>query len=143
MRSRQRGQSLIEVLIAVLFIAIGVIALIRFQHYLAYDNSLVHQKSDAALLAVKQTEMLRDFQVLNTTSGYTAYQDIASSTGAATVTIGNTSYSMTWSVTSQTNPTYKTIDVTVSWTDVHSNPQSIELTTQVAGIDPSNSASIM
>ncbi|MFZ2315059.1 MAG: hypothetical protein WAW86_05320 [Gammaproteobacteria bacterium] len=143
MHSSQRGQSLIEVLIVVLFIAMGVIALIRFQHYLAYNNTLIHQKSDAGLLALEKTEMLRDFQVLNTTSGYTAFQDITSSAGATTTVRGNTSYTITWVVTPHINPTYKTIDVTISWTDTQSNTQSIKLVTQTAGINPSNSASIM
>lgn len=136
-----RGQTLVEVLVTVLFIAAGVIALIRFQNYLSYDSSLSQQKADAAMLATKQLETLKDFQVLNTTSGYTAYQGIAS--GSSSTTIGNTTYTLTWTSTSYTNPTYKNIRITVAWTDRYSASQSIQLVTNIAGIEPTNSASVM
>lgn len=135
------GQTLIEALITVLFIAIGVIALVRFQNYLAYDNSITQQRADATILAMSRIETLKEFQVLNTTVGYTAYQDITS--GSSTVSGVNTTYTVNWVVTSYTNPTYKTIDVTVSWIDRYGNTQSIRLVSDVAGIEPSTSAAII
>lgn len=141
MLKNQRGQTLVEVLVTLLFIAAGVIALIRFQNYLAYDTSLSQQKADATILATKQLETLRDFQVLNTTSGYTSYQSIAS--GSSSSTIGNTTYTVTWTVTPYTNPTYKNVSISVSWTDRYSTAQTLRLISNIAGIDPSNSASIM
>lgn len=136
-----KGQTLIEVMVTLLFLAISVIALIRFQNYLAYDNSLAQQKSEATLLAMSELETLRDFQVLNNTAGYTSYQSIASGTGTSTGT--NATYSLVWTVTSYTNPTYKMLDVVVSWTDRYGNAQSVDLTTNAAGIEPSNSSPIM
>lgn len=135
------GQTLIETLVTLLFIAISVIALIRFQNYLAYDTSLAQQKAEATILALKEIETLRDFQVLNNTSGYTSYQSIAS--GSSSTTGANATYTITWTVSSYTNPTYKNIDVTVTWTDRYNNSQSVELVTNVAGIDPSTSSTIM
>lgn len=141
MQRNQNGQTLIEVLVTVLIIAVSVIALIRFQHYLSYNNSLIQQKSDAMGLAVKQIEALRNFQVLNTTSGKTAYQDIA--TSSTTATVSNTSYTINWTVTTNTNPNYKIVQVVVSWTDRNSTTNSVTLVSDIAGIDPANSASIM
>jgi len=136
-----KGQGLIETLITLLLISVSIIALIRFQSYLAYSNSITQQTSEGSLLAVKQIESLRDFQVLNNTPGYTSYQGIASGTGTSTGI--NATYTITWTVTSSANPTYKTLDVTVSWTDRYNNAQSVRLITRVAGIDPSYSSSIM
>jgi Tfp pilus assembly protein PilV len=140
-RAKISGQTLIEALITVVFISFCVIALIRFQNYLTYDNSLAQQKSEATILAAKQIEQLRTFEVLNTTSGYTAYQSIAS--GSSTSTGTNATYTITWTVTANTNPTYKNASVTVSWTDRQNNAQSVQLVSHISGIDPPNSASIM
>lgn len=138
---RNRGQTLVEVLAALVIIVISVIALIRFQNYLAYDNSLSLQRSDAMLIAQSKMESLRDFDVLNPTPGYTDYQAISS--GSSTSAGTTTSYTLTWTVTTNTAPDYKTITVTVSWTDRRNTNQSVVLVSHVAGIQPSNSAGIM
>lgn len=134
------GQTLIEVLVSLLFITAGAIALIRFQNYLAYDTSLTRQKAEATLLAVSRIESLRDFQVLNNTTGYTSYQSIVSGSASST---GSAVYTITWTVTSFTNPTYKNISVLVSWTDRYGTTQSVRQVTNVAGIEPQNSSVIM
>ena len=141
MRNNKTGQTLIETLVTLVFISIGVIALIRFQSYLSYDTSLSQQKGDATIIAQSTIETLRDYQVLNNTSGYTSYQSIAS--GTSTVTGITTTYSVSWTITSTTNPTYKSIDVTVSWTDIRGATQSVRLISNVAGIEPANSAAVM
>ncbi len=138
---QKSGQTLIEVLITLLFIAVSVIALIRFQNYLSYDNSLSQQKAHATTIAQSQIETLRDFQVLNTTSGYTAYQGIVS--GSSTVTGSAATYTVTWTITTTASPSYKQISVTVAWTDRYNRAQSVVLVTNVAGIQPANSASVM
>ncbi len=138
---RIKGQTLIEVMISLLFITVSAIALVRFQNYLAYDTSLVQQKAEAMLLAVSKIETLTNFQVLNNTSGYTSYQGIASGT---TSHAGNTAvYTITTTVTTYTNPTYKNVSVTVSWTDRYGGTQSIQHVTNIAGIDPQYSSVIM
>lgn len=141
MRRTNDGQTLIEVMVTVLFMAIAVIALIRFQNYLAYDSMLTRQKNDATLLANQRLELLRDFQVLNNTSGYTSYQSII--TGTTTATIGNTTYTLNWTVTPFTNPTYKNVNVVVSWTDRNNLSQSVQMSSDIAGVDPTTSGSVM
>lgn len=135
------GQTLIEALITILLVAGGILALIRFQNYLAYDNSLSQQRAEATIIGIRRLEILRDYQRLATTSGFTAYQDIAS--GTATVTGVNATYNLNWTVTSFTNPTYKTVELTVSWTDRNNVSRSIQLSTRIAGIEPSFSAVII
>ena len=141
MKKNVYGQTLIEALVTLLFISITVIALIRFQNYLAYDNSLSQQNADAITLAQSTVETLRDFHVMNNTSGYTSYQSIA--TGSSTSTGNTATYTIAWTVTSFTNPTHKAIDVTVSWTDRRGTAQSVRLISDIAGIEPANSAAVM
>lgn len=135
------GQTLIEAMATVVLISLSVIALIRFQNYLSYDNSLSQQQADATNLAESTLQTLRDFQVLNVTSGYTAYASIAS--GSSTTTGMTCTYTTTWTVTSYVNPTYKTLDVSVAWTDRRGGAQSVRLVTYVSGIQPTNSAAVM
>jgi Tfp pilus assembly protein PilV len=140
-RQNKQGSTLIEALVTILFIAVAIIALIRFQRYLAYDNSIAQQKIEATAIGMSRLETLGDYQVFNTTAGYYAYQDIT--TSSATVTGLNASYNVAWTVTAFTNPTYKQINLTVTWTDRNNVSQSIRLVTYVAGIEPSRSANIM
>lgn len=137
----QSGQGLIESLIIVLLVAIGVVGILNFQHYLSFSTNMTQQQTDAIALANSEIETLSDFQVLNTTSGYTAYQDITS--GSKNATVGNTAYSLSWTVTTNTNPNYKTINVTVSWTDRFGNSKSVNLVSNVAGVDPGVSSAFM
>jgi Tfp pilus assembly protein PilV len=135
------GQGLIESLIAMLIIFGTVVALMSFQATLAYNDDVSAQQTDATILAVNELENLRDFQVLNVQAPYAAYANIAS--GNTTSTGANATYTITWTVTSFTNPTYKTISVTVTWTDRRSVAHSVNMITNVAGIDPSTSSSVM
>lgn len=140
MLSSQRGMGLIETLLIVIFVAIGIVGIFKFQHNLSYSSHNTQQQANATLIGLNKLESLRDFQTLNTTSGYTAYSGISS--GSSTQTVGNTSYSLSWTVTTNTSPAYKTIDITVSWTNRIGTSQSIRLTTRVASVDPLVSASI-
>jgi Tfp pilus assembly protein PilV len=139
--SQQRGQGLIESLITVLIIFGTVVALMSFQATLAYNDSLTAEQADATLLAVNELETLRDYQVLAALSPYAAYTSIASGNSLSTGL--NTTYTVTWKVTTFTNPTYKNISVSVTWLDRRNTSQSITLVTNVAGIDPTTSSSIM
>jgi hypothetical protein len=118
-----------------------IVSLLSFQATLAYNDDVSTQTSDAIILAVNELEKLRDFQVLNPLAGYTAYTSIV--TGSSTPTGMNTTYTMNWTVTSYTNPTYKNINVVVTWTDRRTISHSITMSTNVAGIDPSTSSSVM
>ena len=138
---KQRGLGLIETLIIMVVILGCAMSLISFQTNLSYSDDITQQQADATILAMSEIETLRDFDVLYTQSPYTAYQSIAS--GNTSSTVGFTTYTVTWTVASFVNPTYKTANVVVSWTDRRSVAQSITLDTIIAGIEPSYSASIM
>jgi Tfp pilus assembly protein PilV len=137
----QRGQGLIEALMIAVFVGVNVMALISLQNYLTYTTSLAQQQSNANLLAESEIELLRDFGVLNTTSGYTAYQQIV--TNSSSSTLGNTTYTLNWTVTPASGLAYVTVSVSVSWTDRRGLAQSARLITNIAGVDPALPASYL
>ena len=128
-------------LVTVLIIAFVIVALINFQGYLTYSDNFAQQQAEATIIAVNQLETLRNFQTLNNTTGYNSYANITS--GNANINGVNTTYNASWEVISNTNPTYKTINMTVGWLDMNNTTQSITLATDIAGIEPANSAIIM
>jgi hypothetical protein len=136
-----QGQGLIESLMIAVFVGFNAVAFIGFQNYLTYNTELLQQQFDANLIAKSRIESLRYFSVLATTSGYNAYQDIA--TGTENLTVGNTTYTSSWTVTTNTSPSYKNISETVSWTDRRSTARSISLVSNIASSDPSIPASFM
>lgn len=139
---KQKGQGLIETVITLLIISGGVVALIQFEHNLTFGNTLSQQQAEAAILATGKIEALRNFGVINNTAGYNSYQSIA--TGTSTSNGSNATYTLNWTVTtSTTTPTYKTVDLTVSWTDINGGAQSIRLTTNIVGLDPALQANII
>jgi Tfp pilus assembly protein PilV len=138
---QQYGQGLIEMLIVVVIVASCCMALFKFQMTLRYRDSLALQQSDATILALNKIESLRDFHVLTPQTPYAAYQDIVS--GSSSTAGMNTTYTLTWTVTTNASPRYKVINVSVSWTDIRNNSQSVQLTTELAGIQPIFSASII
>jgi Tfp pilus assembly protein PilV len=136
-----KGHGLVEALIATVMIAGGAIALARFQNNLSFHDTATLQQGQATILATKQLETLRDFQVINNQSPFTSYQSISS--GTSTYAGNTATYTITWTVTSYTNPTYKNLDVTVAWTDRNNTGRSVRLISNIAGIEPAYSASIM
>ena len=135
------GIGLIEVLISVAMIAICILALTRFQSGIAYSDLMSRQQSEATILATNKLESLREYQVIAVTAGYAAYASIL--TGTSNVVGSNATYTLSWTVTSYTNPTYKTVDLTVSWPDSRGSSQNVKLSTRIAGLDPSLSGAII
>lgn len=138
MMLKEKGQGIIEVLATFLIIVVSVSSLIYFQNNLAYSNNITQQQHKALSLATNKLETLRDFVQL---TGTNSYQSIAS--GSTTQTDINTTYTITWTVTTSTNPNFKTLDVVVSWVDRRNVTNSLRLMTRVGGIDPVYSGMIM
>ncbi len=137
----QRGASLIEILVAVVVLAIGVAVLVRFQGVILESRGLIGQRNEAVQLAEDRLDQLRHYEVLETISGKIAYADIAS--GSATVTKASATYTVTWVVTELASPDRKQLQVTVTWIDRENASQSLTLTSVVGKIDPATSATIM
>lgn len=138
---KQQGQGLLEILIVAVIIVISCLSLMKFQAVLSYKDSLALQRSDATIMALTEIESLRDFQVLTTQTPYTAYSNIVS--GTSTTTGVNATYTVTWTITTVAAPSYKVINVAVTWTDIRGVAQAVNLTTNVAGIVPVFSATVL
>ena len=132
--SKQRGLTLVEVLITILVIAIGVLALTRLQRNLWHHNSLLTQRDMALFLAQKKIEELRGYETINTAVGKFAYQDIV--TGTETTIVSNTSYTISWNITDNVNPFYKTVAVATNWSDNRGGSHTINLTSIINRMDP-------
>jgi Tfp pilus assembly protein PilV len=138
----QIGDGMIETLVTLVILAIGALALIKFQAYLAYNNGVMRQQGEAMIIATKQLETLRNFLDLTSPSSYSPlYSNIANQT----TTVAGTSANFTTiaNVSTFASPTYKEIDLTISWTDRRNNVQTRTLSSQVAGIAPANEGGVM
>lgn len=140
-RRYQAGFSLVEIMASLFILSVGLLGLAKFQGNIWYYVSIARQQAEAAIIGEQKLENLRSFEVINNTSGYTSYNSIA--TGSATTSGLDANYALAWTVTAATNPTYKTVDLTVSWTDRRSLTQSIALSTIIAGVDPQQSGMAM
>lgn len=155
---RQRGFSLIEVMVTLVVISIGVLGHVSFQRLVFRDTGESGMRNVASELAAEKLEDLRGFSRLDTKAGSFAYQDIANNAGGSlatgTVSVGNTQFTRSWTTTNYyystdlsapttTVPTgsplpdFKAVTVTISWTDVSGDAQSLSVVTHIAGVDPS------
>ena len=134
------GFSLVELIVTLMVLTIGIAALVKFQSRYFYYYDIGKQRAEALVVANKQMEILKTFDVIATTTGHVAYQDIVSGTNT---TVGNNAtYTNTWTVTTNTNPDYKVINEVVTWPDRRGVSQSVTLTGTVSSIDPATSGLI-
>lgn len=131
---KQKGIGLLEVLVSLFILAVGIVALIKFQGLYARQGILTKQGASALNLAQKKIEALRHFETLSSQSGIVAYDDIASGTEA--INKPSAQYTLQWGVNDNTDPGYKTVDVTVSWTDAEGKSRSVRLSSIIGRIDP-------
>jgi len=157
------GFSLLEVLIAVLVIAVGLLSLAQLHGSLLQDSGVSKARTVALYLAQEKIEDLRSFETLRSAAGKQAFDDIADDTGGdiaadSSTSDGNTlysatDYSRTWTVadycftsvnspaatcspSSPNIPDLKRLSVTVSWLDRDGNTQGVTLNTLIASGDP-------
>ena len=139
--NNNRGISLVELIVSLLILTIGIAGVIKLQSTYFYYHDLSKQRATAVTLAEQKMETLRYFQVIPTTGGYVAYNDIASSTSSSTV--NSTSYTTTSTISTNTSIGYKTVNIVVSWSDRRGTSQSVDLTSIIGQIDPSASGVIV
>lgn len=131
-RKLQRGFLLLEVLIAFVILAIGIIALAKVQGLFFINGDIAEQKAAATSLAQAKIEQLRDYTSL--TGSGNSYANIAS--GSETVTGRNTTFALTWIVGDNVNPPYKTVDATVVWTAQDGVTRTVVVSSIIGRLDP-------
>ena len=134
--SRQRGASLIEALVAFLVLSLGMLAMARVQSGLRQNADVARERSQAVRLAQQDLEALRGFAAMNAASGVPAYAAIANATLDVTPAASPTRYGLTRTVQTSDDPAFKTVGVSVGWTDRAGAPQQAQLSTAIAGHDP-------
>ena len=135
------GFSLTEVMIAVLIFAFSLVALAKFAGNLFAMNSYAQQRTEALSIAQQKLADFQSFAKINTTTGYTAYQDIVG--GNDTVTGTNATYTRTWVVTTNTTIGYKTVTLTITWTTQDGSNKSLTLTSIIGKTDPASSGQVI
>ncbi len=165
MNHSQRGFGMVEVLITLVVIAIGVLAHVSLQRTAFRESSISRNLVAAAELAERKIEDLRSYTRLNTATGQSAYQDIATNAGggvtSGNVTVRNTTYTLNWTVTNYWYagansaavttapsgspaplPSFKRVTVTVSWTDQLGAARNFNLYTVIAAVDPAEAGHV-
>ena len=137
-RGTLTGVGLIEVLITLVIIAGAVMALSRLQGLLVTGAASSRQQSDASFIAQTEIEKLRALEW-----GATFPAD---GTSATTKLPGvTTTYSVQHSIT--TNPAgsmeFKTVQVTVSWTDAQGQARAYAASTRLQRIGATFSARLL
>lgn len=119
----QRGFSLVELLVTLIILGAGIAALTYLQSRLTTVGSESTAQYNAITLA---NNKIASWQ----TSSYDSILPVTADTDSSTV--GNTVFTRTWNVTAYTSPTYKVMDVSVSWTDIDGDVHSIKLASAIA-----------
>jgi prepilin-type N-terminal cleavage/methylation domain-containing protein len=161
---RQRGFSLLEVLIAVVIMSVGLLALASLQVTIMKSSAEAKTQSMAINLARERLENLIDFKAMEDTScpgTADSYRCIDSGSDTSFVQ-GGVTFNRTWTVQrclpasgtftcSGSNVTsayagatarneFKTVDVFVSWIDASGVTQTVSLKDSVSPFNPSDIA---
>jgi Tfp pilus assembly protein PilV len=138
-RSAMAGVGLIEVLITLVIIAGGVMAMSRLQGLLLTSAASSRQQSDASFIAQRVIEDLR--------SRDWGHASLAAGTPAATQVAGTTAtYTVQYTVTdtgAAGQMQFKTVQVTVSWTDAQTQDRTYTASTRLQRIGASFSARLL
>lgn len=152
---RQKGFTLIEVLVAISILTIGILGIAGLMGTAVRSSSFSQTMTQATNLAEDRIEALQEVDFNNvqstdltgrvelqrncTQTSVLASRPVYTCTPTATVTYDNKVYTWTYTVTyidldnsGVANPNsdgLKRLDVTVTWTDVWNNPKSMTLTT--------------
>lgn len=132
----QQGSALVEVLVAAIIFGIALFALTSFQANVYRAHAVTGQQDIALELAQSQMNTFRNYTALTAIAGQFAYADIVNSTTPTTTTSAGAVYSMTWTVTDATNPTRKSVRVTVTWNDSTGATNTVNADSIIASIDP-------
>lgn len=126
-----KGFTLIELMVTLVLLGGGVGALTYLQTRLDQFTHFSTTQHTALALASDKIDIWRAM----------AYDSIPVESGQLDEPISsNVTFTRTWNIAEFTNPTYKVIDVTVSWSDAGGDSHSIKLATAVAKTSLANAS---
>ncbi|WP_415911653.1 type IV pilus modification PilV family protein [Neptuniibacter sp. QD37_11] len=134
----EKGFTLIEALLAFVIVAIGLIGAALFQSELVTESG----NSKARAVAVKLAEQkLEQERVVILENSYASLA-LASYPESTNVTVGNTAYTVSYSLASTAAASFQThymLGVDVAWTDSLGNAESVSLNSRLVWNDPKSS----
>lgn len=139
-KRRNSGFSTIEALVAMLILSFGMLALVSMQNTFSLTADAAKQRSEATRLAQQKLDELRAYEQVAAGSGKFSFNaNVISSTSATQETLtpdSNTTFLRSWIVTPNSTGMYKSVNVSVAWTD-RQGDQSLSLASVISRSDPS------
>ncbi|HDY8000720.1 TPA: prepilin-type N-terminal cleavage/methylation domain-containing protein [Vibrio vulnificus] len=129
---KQKGFSLLEVLISFILIGIGALGLTKLQIYIEREADYASQSIQALRLAENQLELFRTRGASSASSGGNIidFDSISASSSSSSL---SPIYTTSWNVVSTTvSSSLKTIEIKTTWTDRLGDSHSIELKTMIS-----------
>lgn len=132
------GFSLIEVMVAVIVLGVGLLGLAKIQGITLLNSAESRMQTHALNFAQEKIEELRAY---GNTSAYTAYATDA----VGTDLVGeNSTFTRNWVIAACPNTVEcKNISVTVAWTGIDGTNYDIQLTSQIAELEPARSGMVV
>ncbi len=129
MISKQKGFSLLEILIAFLLLGVGALGLTKLNVYLERESEYAIKSIEALRLADNKLEWFRTRGASAASSAIPVADFDSIATGTSTDGI----YTLNWQVPAATvSGSLKTITVTTSWQDRLGETQSVQLKTMLS-----------
>ena len=126
----QRGIGLIEVLIATVVVALGLLALSSLQGGLMHGSGENKTRLEAVKLAEAKVEQFRNNI---TKTGFDT--DLTATSGTESVTGSNATFTRSWTIADATSPDRKNLRVKVTW-GAGSASETVDMQSEVTWIDP-------
>lgn len=140
--TKVRGFTLIEILVSLIILSGGLLAVAKFQVFVLQSGNESKQRTEAVLLGQQKLELLRSFVQIAACSACTNYSANITN-GNDAVTGRNAVFTRTWTVTTSTNPAYKTVEMKVTWADMHGATQRVVLNSRITNADPASSGNLV
>ena len=148
--TRNKGFTLLEIMIAVLIISIGLTALANLQGKLTRYSAMAKQRTLAMNLAEQQIETMHSFYTMGATNAdpcttaQSGYDDLTACVNGTTVNVSNFEFSLSWAIdafvqnsdgtteifsneTGVLRPDLKLVTLRVEWDDGQGATQHVEL----------------
>jgi len=161
----QRGFTLIEVMIAAIVLAVGLLGLAKFQAELTRSASATKERTVALALAEKKVEDLRAFSQKNKpvdaagndinwsagdTTGVMAYEYIADNEGGRLIPGAQAAYkndsgeqlTLSWALEAAPIANAQEVVINVAWTDQENETHTVQLTEIISATNPGVSSPV-